>query len=400
MNMLTRDARHVRHRIIEELVRKRDAGSRGMLRHNLAVSFDLLDHHYPDWEGVFRPWARSLLVLVRLPAVVLHEPNEKRNITVGPFRLLTKLASDGTQSTWLGPDGEARVAEGNLPGGHGMTCHPNAGRLDDTDFGFDEKASSVLAGALCHGAFGAPVTAAADQMRLFDVIVLSREVVSVYGAANPHLDLRAWFMDDWGENTYTCAECGDDIEEDAERYEADGDVLCEDCACACEQCGQEIYSCDSLRGDVYTYCTNCASTCDQCEAVTLHEDMQSVRYNSYCSDCVERCRECDEYDLPERMTAINDRWYCEDCWGTCDDCEDTFAASDLESSSRKGESLCSDCAWECEGCSDVCRRDDLHEIVVNAVRSTYLCDDCFAEYEAENEEEASESPITTQKEVS
>jgi len=144
---------------------------------------------------------------------------------------------------------------------------------------------------------------------------------------------------------YTCVGCGEDLDEDAVVYRADGDddTYCSGCFyeryLSCDRCGGHVWR----EGGEYTtladsgevWCDSCAGGYAYC-CYSCAESYRNSRHGSlgpddcwYCDSCYRekfsRCEGCEAAFVTEDLTcAPNDRRYCSDCyserWRECKEC--------------------------------------------------------------------------------
>jgi hypothetical protein len=153
-----------------------------------------------------------------------------------------------------------------------------------------------------------------------------------------------------------CIECG-------HRHDTSENINCCHEDYQCEHCGCYIERGDERWIGDCVYCSDCVIYCDCCEEYVECGNTHYIRgYGDVCDDCLEDnftwCDECNEYCHNDEMTYVEstERDVCESCledlYTKCAECDEYFPNDDLN--------LTADGRW--------------------------LCDDCYEEYESEEEE--------------
>lgn len=159
--------------------------------------------------------------------------------------------------------------------------------------------------------------------------------------------------------TPICVECG-------KTHNKVGNINCCRDGYCCEDCGRYISEDDVIWVGDYPYCRDCVSWCDCCQEWT-RDEMYYIKSEdrSVCEYCL------NEYYV-----------YCAHCY-TYHNMDETFYDED------RGEYFCPDCFeelyTECENCGQIVRRKDLNEVHKANGDVVFICDECYAEEDEDNE---------------
>lgn len=135
-------------------------------------------------------------------------------------------------------------------------------------------------------------------------------------------------------------------------------------------------------------------TCNHCGCIVREDDIIWVNDYGYCPDCVERCEECGEWAVLEDMTYIEDYGYvCEDCcneyFDYCEECDRWYHMDNVAYVESADRYVCYDCIDRYYTVCDECGELFLNERI-QTINGRHLCEDCYNEEEADDEEEIAE----------
>lgn len=156
----------------------------------------------------------------------------------------------------------------------------------------------------------------------------------------------------------------------------------------CIECGKTHDRADNIN------CCHSGYQCEDCGCYISEDDVIWVGDYPYCRDCVSWCDCCQEYTRDE-MTYIEseDRWVCEYClseyYDYCENCHTYYHRDETFYDENSGNCYCQDCFdelfGECDNCGQIVRRDDLNEIHKANGDVVFICDECYAEEDEDNE---------------
>ena len=200
--------------------------------------------------------------------------------------------------------------------------------------------------------------------------------------------------DDYEDDSLTCENCGEDIEEGDAMTSPDGDIYCLDCynedCIECDSCYETIWRDDAYWTEDNCYCQDCFDEsyfyCGRCGDATEFDDGVDTPDGWYCEYCAEqhgyhKCKNCGEVTVEDYTWYYNGEPYCVDCFHSyyfyCDSCGEDYDR-DEEHDTPDG-TVCDYCFnkkyFECAVCDEVFNQDDGFEI-----EGTWYCNDCFEEH--------------------
>lgn len=106
-----------------------------------------------------------------------------------------------------------------------------------------------------------------------------------------------------------CSICGCTLEDEAECYEVENEILCQECydneTVICDHCGDRCIEQNTVSDENTILCTDCYDNhyyrCSNCETIVHSDDTYWRGDNAYCRECYDDC--CDNGDY------INDYYY-------------------------------------------------------------------------------------------
>ena len=179
---------------------------------------------------------------------VVTEPVVLENVALGRFRLTVDLSRLGRGRI----DGDTVTAEALDP-------NPSASNDEITH-------PHVQGGSICFGDGGPLLRAALTEGRLYDALVVTRQVLLTYNEASPYVRLDQW-------TGRRCDEC-DDLAGEDDLY-------------GCQACGTSM-------------CGNCEACCADCESSHCRRCLTDNDGDLVCRDCLaEREAKAEEEDLED-----------------------------------------------------------------------------------------------------
>ena len=156
----------------------------------------------------------------------------------------------------------------------------------------------------------------------------------------------------------------------------------------CVECGSRHIKEDNIN------CCYEKHTCNHCGCIVEENDIIWVNDYEYCPDCVERCEGCGEWEVLEDMTYIENCGYvCEDCrnehFDYCEECDHWYHMDNVAYVESADRYVCYDCLdryyTECDECGEYFLNES-----IQMTNGRHLCEDCYNEEEADDEEEIAE----------
>ena len=182
------------------------------------------------------------------------EPVVLEGVALGRFRLIVDLSRIGRGRL----DGDTVTAE---------ALEPNPAASND-----EITHPHVQGGCICFGDGGPLLRAALAEGRLYDALVITRQVLGTYNEASPYVRLDQW-------TGRRCDEC-DDLANDDDLY-------------GCQGCGTSM-------------CGSCEAACADCESSYCRRCLTEDDGNLVCRDCrAEREAKADEADDAEDADELH-----------------------------------------------------------------------------------------------
>ncbi|MDB5326006.1 MAG: hypothetical protein JWM57_1575 [Phycisphaerales bacterium] len=186
---------------------------------------------------------------------VVTEPVVLEGVALGRFRLVVDLSRLGRGRL----DGDTVTAEALEP-------NPSASNDEITH-------PHVQGGCICFGDGGPLLRAALAEGRLYDALVVTRQVLLTYNEASPYVRLDRW-------TGRRCEECDDLVGED--------DLY------GCQDCGTSM-------------CGSCEASCADCDSSHCRRCLREDGHDLVCRDCLaEREARADEEDDTDDDTDEED----------------------------------------------------------------------------------------------
>ncbi|QDU89059.1 hypothetical protein Pla175_24450 [Pirellulimonas nuda] len=219
----------------ERLCRERRAGQAptlgGLYRDLLAI-----DEEFPQLE-INLPQRRLL---------VATGPITLEGVALGPFLLSLDWGTLGGDQPQL----LVIAMEPHAPGSNQSVTHPH-----------------VVEDRLCEGEGGPVLQAAALEGRLYDYVLIVRQILQTYNASSAYVDLDRW-------HGSPCSDCGVLVDDEDRSLcgRCDAEV-CDGCSGACEGCGEGL--CHGCRGECEGcgehHCRACLEPCSDCDGTCCYQ---------------------------------------------------------------------------------------------------------------------------------